>query len=487
MPWLTDDAVNYRVAQLVQESMCTSLGTFDFVLWHREWTKSGTVKDQLLKHIPLSGKIFLPRIVGHSSPETGNHFILWVFDFTLKEIRIYDSLSAHKTISDDDMALLRNVFRSSGGLQDWTVTCPPQWKQQDSVNCGIFLCSAVENEVQKHSVTAEPLTLNQCRTLRVHHASQMIRNIDPKDFPCTLQETTTMKDKEKKIQETDLKNKDSSIHCLAWEIRACLFQRATGKMLLFHEHIRKYQWVQCTTCKNWLHFQCAGLPEDWNEKDFFCGCSLNPDIDNILQSVKAEDILTDSEIKTEVLITRLENILYVPGSGDVDQHMVTEVILPEVVIKWLQNNNLCRYQAEMMLINTVKKNEGLSEAQEEEDTEKGSPFIVDSQAAADWCREQQFSGRITLPVVLDMDELEQAEALEALKTWDEEYNEYSPAEHFTFVFEKKEDYEKFCLYIVDKIQSICIISFGFHSMFKGSDEVSILKRIPIKYWNLTSR
>lgn len=25
-----------------------------------------------------SGKIFLPRIVGHSSPETGNHFILWV-------------------------------------------------------------------------------------------------------------------------------------------------------------------------------------------------------------------------------------------------------------------------------------------------------------------------------------------------------------------------------------------------------------------------
>ncbi|KAM4597250.1 uncharacterized protein V3H82_023243 [Fundulus diaphanus] len=87
---------------------------------------------------------------------------------------------------------------------------------------------------------------------------------------------------------------------------------------------------------------------------------------------------------TEVLITRLENILYVPGSGDVDQHMVTEVILPEVVIKWLQNNNLCRYQAEMMLINTVKKNEGLSEAQEEEDTEKGSPFIVDSQAAADW-------------------------------------------------------------------------------------------------------
>ncbi|KAM4595724.1 uncharacterized protein V3H82_003115 [Fundulus diaphanus] len=146
---------------------------------------------------------------------------------------------------------------------------------------------------------------------------------------------------------------------------------------------------------------------------------------------------------TEVLITRLENILYVPGSGDVDQHMVTEVILPEVVIKWLQNNNLCRYQAEMMLINTVKKNEGLSEAQEEEDTEKGSPFIVDSQAAADWCREQQFSGRITLPVVLDMDELEQAEALEALKTWDEEYNEYSPAEHFTFVFEKKEDYEKF--------------------------------------------
>nr|XP_055025246.1 uncharacterized protein LOC129415101 [Misgurnus anguillicaudatus] len=135
MPWLTDDAVNYRVAQVAQENMCGALGDFDFIVWHRDWRNSGAVSDEDIKHIPVSEKIFLPRIVGHHSPETGNHFILWVFDFLKKEIRIYDSLMLYSTISDDDMELLRHVFRFSGGLQDWTMTYPPQWKQRDSVNC----------------------------------------------------------------------------------------------------------------------------------------------------------------------------------------------------------------------------------------------------------------------------------------------------------------------------------------------------------------
>ncbi|XP_017158945.1 uncharacterized protein LOC103460732 isoform X4 [Poecilia reticulata] len=186
MPWLTDDAVNYRVAQLA------ALDNTD-----------GTVRDQIAKQIQQCGNIYLLRIVGHSSPETGNHFILWVFDFSCKEIRIYDSLSLYKNISDDDMALLRNVFRCSGGLQGWTVTFPPQWKQQDSINCGVFVCSAVENEVQHHQVSAEPLTLSQCRTLRLHHASEILKNIDPKDFPPTLKEAIVMEKKESKLQETE--------------------------------------------------------------------------------------------------------------------------------------------------------------------------------------------------------------------------------------------------------------------------------------------
>ncbi|XP_024862736.1 uncharacterized protein LOC108238812 [Kryptolebias marmoratus] len=316
------------------------------------------------------------------------------------------------------MAILRNVFRSSGGLQGWTVTFPPQWKQQDSVNCGIFMCSAVENEVQKHTVTAEPLTLSQCRTLRVHHASEIMKSIDPEDFPPTFIESIEMEKKENKLQETELKKTDSSIHCLAWKIRACLFQRATGKTFVFHDHIKTYKWVQCTSCKNWLHFQCAGLPEDWNESEFFCGCSLHSDIDNLVESVEAVDIITDADIKvleqklqtgdilsnrmylwkhkgldlairkhyseqvtafnditTDVLIKRLENILLVPGSGLVDQRMITEVILPEAVIHWLQSTiNLCHYQAEMVLLRTVKDNEGNHKVQQKQGTEKVKLF-----------------------------------------------------------------------------------------------------------------
>ncbi|MEQ2201417.1 hypothetical protein XENOCAPTIV_012041, partial [Xenoophorus captivus] len=88
---------------------------------------------------------------------------------------------------------------------------------------------AAENEVQMHNVTAEALTLNQCRILRLHHATQMLRNVHAEDFPPTVKEMAAMEKKEIKLQETQVKNTDSSIHCLAWKIRTCLFQRATGK------------------------------------------------------------------------------------------------------------------------------------------------------------------------------------------------------------------------------------------------------------------
>lgn len=178
----------------------------------------------------------------------------------------------------------RNVFRFSGGLQGWNVTYPPQWKQQDSVNCGVFMCSvsclfcvllvflssasdicgfikvncfvpnqAAENEVQHVAVSTEALTLNQCRTLRLHHATQMIKNVNAEvgvidvllcdniqyivkkkralvrakffvtqDFPLTAEDKLTMEEKESKLKT------DSSSHCQASKTKLCLFQRATG-------------------------------------------------------------------------------------------------------------------------------------------------------------------------------------------------------------------------------------------------------------------
>ncbi|MED6256189.1 hypothetical protein ATANTOWER_021574 [Ataeniobius toweri] len=332
----------------------------------------------------------------------------------------------------------------------------------------------------------------------------MLRNVHAEDFPPTVKEMAAMEKKEIKLQEMEVKNTESSIHCLAWKIRACLFQRATGKTSLFHEQIKTYQWVQCTTCKNWLHFECAGLTGDWNERDFFCGCSVILDIDKVLESVQAEHILIDSEIKdlernlqsgnvffnrmylwkhrgldpvlrqyycehittfidmmTEAIIQRLENILSVPGNGAENQQFILEVLLPEVVILWLQrSNNMCRYQAETLLMKTksVKENDGDEEmTTEAKGTEKGSNILTDSQTAADWCQKTTFPGRVTFPKVLDMDNTEQTETLEAIKNWEDEHDDSSPAELLTFVFQKKEDYEKFCKEIMD-VQNINIFA-----------------------------
>lgn len=71
---------------------------FDFVLWTRDWLKYHHVQDRTLKYLKTADTIFLSRLVGGETPEKGNHFVLWVFDFPQKEIRVYDSLKMHQTI-----------------------------------------------------------------------------------------------------------------------------------------------------------------------------------------------------------------------------------------------------------------------------------------------------------------------------------------------------------------------------------------------------
>ncbi|XP_054592658.1 uncharacterized protein [Nothobranchius furzeri] len=394
------------------------------------------------------------------------------------------------------MNLLRNVFRSSGGLDGWTVVYPPQWKQQDSVNCGVLVCSAVENVVKHRESMTEALTVNQCRTLRLHHATQMLENVNPEDFPPTMQEMLAIKQKEVKLQGTEIKDTDSSIHCLSWRIRTCLFQRATGKNSVFHEHIKKYKWVQCTACKSWLHFECAGVTGDWASKDFFCGCSIHVDVKKIMEGVYADDILTDSEIKdlernlqtghilsnrmylwkhkgfdpslrkhysehvtvfddmtTETIIQRLERVLSRSGNTSVDPHFITDVVLPEALIQWLQTTNvICRFQAEDLLMKTKPfiDNEGKAELVINDDTPKESSILADTLAAAEWVKGTLFEGMVKVPSVLSMDEEEQQEVLEAVRSWNEDHDYESPAEHLTFAFENKKDYDKFCSFIIDE-------------------------------------
>ena len=55
------------------------------------------------------------------------------------------------------------------------------------MNCFV-LNSAAENEVLNREVTAEALTLNQCMTLRLHHAAQILKkvNVEVRGFFLTV-------------------------------------------------------------------------------------------------------------------------------------------------------------------------------------------------------------------------------------------------------------------------------------------------------------
>ncbi|KAG7244583.1 hypothetical protein INR49_029602 [Caranx melampygus] len=66
----------------------------------------------------------------------------------------------------------------------------------------------------------------------------------------------------------------------------------------------------------------------------------------------------DNVTPTEQIIQRLEKLLSMPGTAAEKQLFITEVLLPEVLIWWLQtNSNMCRYRAESMLLKSTSAKE----------------------------------------------------------------------------------------------------------------------------------
>ncbi|XP_072572025.1 uncharacterized protein [Paramormyrops kingsleyae] len=111
LPWLTDDVVNCRIAQLAQgNEKVKILPTYVFVCWWRDWHTLLQISDRTLewslKDMQSQCTVLFPRCVGGKTPEKGNHFILWVFDGAHKEIRIYDSMQYHSKIDKTDMEIL---------------------------------------------------------------------------------------------------------------------------------------------------------------------------------------------------------------------------------------------------------------------------------------------------------------------------------------------------------------------------------------------
>ncbi|KAI4796435.1 hypothetical protein KUCAC02_026987 [Chaenocephalus aceratus] len=419
----------------LKRTSAVSLGTFDFILWHREWTTSGAVSDRIVKSIPVSDKIFLPRLVGDCSPERGNHFILWVLDFKAKQIKIYDSLMLFPKISDGDMDILRNVFTLSGGLQGWTVTCPPQWKQQDSVNCGVFVCAAAENEVRNLDVTAETLTLNQCRTLRLHHASQMLKTVNVEDFPPTTEELAKVKQKEIELLEAEAKQPDSSSHCPAWKIKSGILEALEGMSgdIMTDEEIQDLErnLQSGTVLSNRMYL--------WTHKG----------LDPALRQHYSEHCTLFNDRKTEEIIQRIQNILSLPGTVAEKQLYISGVLLPEVFIQWMsREKKICRYQAESVLLECTSKRRTRADMTGDEAhiPEEENILITRMKAAAVWCQHTVFEKGLKLPAFLSMDKDTQSETLKALQSWQGETDEDdSPHELFTFEFDQRKDYETFCL------------------------------------------
>ncbi|KAJ8352161.1 hypothetical protein SKAU_G00236370 [Synaphobranchus kaupii] len=263
MPWLTDDTV--------------SLGHFEYVLWHREWSKDGNVDNRSLQRVQ-------------------------VFDFQRKEIRVYDSLKMKPTITPGEMLLLSNAFRDRGGLEGWAVKYPEQWRQKDDVNCGVFVCTAAENEVQNIEARSEDLSLSQCKELRKYHAANMIKELEVMDFPPTKNEVDVQQEKETKLQNEDKRRYSSNYHCMAAKMKTCLFQRATASKRQYHDHVQNYDWLCCNDCGEWIHIDCAGQKKmDWSSKNFSCGCTKSQlDLKLAQESFRAQQvdaILTDREIQ----------------------------------------------------------------------------------------------------------------------------------------------------------------------------------------------
>ncbi|KAG9283629.1 HMG domain-containing protein 3-like [Astyanax mexicanus] len=260
MPWLTDNAVSCRLAQIAGEAQnVVALSTDTFILWHRDWIASKKIEESHVKVLENSQKILCPRIVGKGdSPERGCHFIIWVFDVPAKEIRIYDNTQQYVTIRNSDMDILKEAFKQYESLEGWTVSNPHQWTKNDGYNCGVFVCTMAEMEAKHLKMCPEVLHTGQLLHLRIYHATCMVKNLQTEDFP----------------PEMGLGDGISENRCMAQDIKVCVFQKVGKKAM--HPHVKEVEWIQCDICNGWLHTDCAGIIPATVTKDtpFSCGCNM---------------------------------------------------------------------------------------------------------------------------------------------------------------------------------------------------------------------
>nr|XP_033472688.1 uncharacterized protein LOC117250826 [Epinephelus lanceolatus] len=103
--------------------------------------------------------------------------------------------------------------------------------------------------------------------------------------------------KRKREQNTEAAMSERSLaneqrQCMADLIKVCVFQTSenTGMRLLYPD-VQSLEWVQCHTCKGWLHTDCARKCTQEDEP-FDCGCTFVKEHPSIIEAVETGRILS---------------------------------------------------------------------------------------------------------------------------------------------------------------------------------------------------
>ncbi|XP_049320774.1 uncharacterized protein LOC125803806 [Astyanax mexicanus] len=270
------------------------------------------------------------------------------------------------------MDILRQAFQETWDLAAWDVQYPQQWHQKDSQNCGVFVCTMAEMEVRGIKLGQDTLSGPQLQFLRRYHATSIICDV---------------------MVEEVLKSRQE---CMAADINVCVFQKLGTRGSLYPE-VKNLHWVQCESCKGWLHTDCAGVSDKATRGHFTCGCrrKLPLNVDRTLHILHQEGIdglIDNNEIKKiyealhadEQKSSRMylwkhpatslrlkqrlkpkfchfsdENTIKMTakikaalnlGSEIQDLNLMFDVMMPEIIINILQKNDqVSRYMAEMFL------------------------------------------------------------------------------------------------------------------------------------------
>ncbi|KAJ1157347.1 hypothetical protein NDU88_010061 [Pleurodeles waltl] len=268
----------------------------------------GTVKQNIssLKDIHKESIVYVPRVVGGSSPEKGNHFILWVLNGKTNIIQVFDSLGIYNSIEDYDMNILCNIFNSE--------------------SCGVFVCT-----VEKFASVPQETEL---------HTEQLT----PKGDTVGAAERVFEKSKTRK----SLVQRIDGTGCMATKVMVCLYQESDDLKKKLRNSL-KISGIENLLTEDEMKEYSNNVIKG-KKKSHRMFLFSNP---TFIRKLK-QDLKMRMTIFNENDARRLmEQIKQVPRFSLCCRNtpLMIDVLLPEITIKLLQKiEGLNRYEAELVLM-----------------------------------------------------------------------------------------------------------------------------------------